>query len=92
MNSVFYTKKAFTNQSQVYNEITTIETRASINSSQSQDNDTDSELINKNVVEFIDGLKVGHMVPLTCGHNGTFNFTEYENYRYHLRNANFIEA
>jgi len=87
MAAVFYynPKKTNTKQSQVYDESKSISTRSF------ETLESESELINTDIFEYIDNIKLGHMVPLSCGHNGTFNFTEYEYYRYHLRNAGFID-
>jgi hypothetical protein len=47
-------------------------------------------------VEFSDFLeptliKTGHVIPLTCGHNGPFNKVELSIYELHLTNAGFIQ-
>ena len=46
-------------------------------------------------VEFSDFLepnliKTGHIIPLSCGHNGAFNKVELSIFEIHLTNAGFI--
>jgi hypothetical protein len=37
-----------------------------------------------------DVLKTGYLIPLTCGHNGSFSIMEKTIYEIHLTNAGFI--
>jgi hypothetical protein len=34
---------------------------------------------------------LGHLIPLSCGHNGVPKAVEIEAYEYHLRNSKFLE-
>ncbi len=37
-------------------------------------------------------LNVGHLLPITCGHNGIFNDAELEAYQNHLLNSNITSV
>ena len=35
--------------------------------------------------------KLGHLIPLACGHNGCFNEEQVQLFLMHLKNAGFVE-
>ena len=85
-----YQTKKTNKQSQVFVDetITSITSEKSISTI---DVESESQFIKEDILDFIDNVNPGNFLPLNCGHNGLFNQTESENYRYLLRNAKFIE-
>jgi len=41
-------------------------------------------------VDLATSSNLGHLIPLTCGHNGSFKLHEMEFYEYHLKNSKLL--
>lgn len=40
--------------------------------------------------DYIKTLKIGHLIPVDCGHNGTYNQAELDLYSFYLLNSNLL--
>ncbi len=56
-----------------------------------QDKEKKTEVFDESV-EIENTFSLGHLVPLTCGHNGSFKPQELEFYEYHLRKSKILET
>jgi hypothetical protein len=70
------------------------------NSSSPDDNNTSLNITNDIInvetyrssvlSDFVTNLKIGDLIPLNCGHNGSFNRSEMEMYSLFLLNSKFV--
>lgn len=42
-------------------------------------------------IDFSSSMSLGHLIPLTCGHNGSLKPHEMEVYEYHIRNSKLLD-
>jgi len=42
-------------------------------------------------IDFSSSMSIGHLIPLTCGHNGSMKAHEMEIYEYHIRNSKLLD-
>lgn len=40
--------------------------------------------------DYVKTLKIGHLIPVDCGHNGSYNQTELDLYSFYLLNSNLL--
>ncbi len=54
--------------------------------------DSEIEVKKEGIVDFLENARVGNILPISCGHNGAFfHYPEIEDFKFYLRNANFVE-
>ena len=42
-------------------------------------------------IDFSSSMTLGHLIPLSCGHNGSLKPHEMEVYEYHLKNSKLLD-
>jgi len=42
-------------------------------------------------MDIANSTSLGHLIPLTCGHNGSLKIHEMEFYEYHLKNSRLLD-
>jgi len=55
-----------------------------------QDQNKNKDLLDDQV-DLANSSSIGHLIPLTCGHNGSYKLHEMEFYEYLLRSSKFLE-